>query len=351
MHRLLIVLLFAATAARADVVFVAPAEGGQAIGRQLIEITTATRDVDRVEFYVDGVLAGVARTAPFRIEHDFGTSVDARTIEARVYSDRYRNTERAWITTVALTSGESIDVDLVEVPLRVRSRRAVTAADLRVRENGVEQTVREVIATRPPAHFAFVVDRSLSMSDGRLQAALRAVDEARKHLREGDSASLVLFNHQVARPLPLTRSSTAMSALRSTTPSGGTSLRDAVASTTGARRTYVLVISDGGDRNSQLSEDAALRRISGAKTVVSAITLGSRSSFLERAAAATGGRTIRASAADVGAQLAAMLEDINSRYTLVYQSSGTADGWRAIAVTSRTRGVEIASARTRYFAE
>ena len=351
MRRLMIVLLLAATAARADVVFVAPQAGAQAIGRQIIEISTTTADVNRVEFYVDGVLAGVARTAPYRVEHDFGTSVGARTIEARVFSGGYATTERAQITTVPLTAGESIDIDLVEVPVRIRSRRTVTASDVRVHENGVEQRVRDVIATRPPAHFAFVVDRSLSMSGGRLEAALRAIDAARSHLREGDTASLVLFNHHVSRAVPLSRAATALAAAGSTAPSGGTSLRDAVASSVGQRRTYVLVITDGGDRNSQLSEQVALRRISDAKTVVSAITLGSRSPFLDRAAAATGGVTARATARDIGARLASMLEDINGRYTLVYQSSATKNGWRVIAVTPNSRGVEIASARTRYFAE
>lgn len=354
MRRLLLAAVLLAAPAGAEVTFVSPQRGAQAVGRQVLEITTDAPRVDRVEFTVDGVLAGVARTAPYRVLFDFGTDrVGARTIRARVFSGGYRMTEVAEITTEALTAGESINVDLVEVPMRVRSRKAVKAADVRVRENGVEQSVREVLQLRPPAHFAFVVDRSLSMAGGKLEAALRAIDEARAQLRDGDTASLILFNHHVARPITLGKRSDATTALATTVPSGGTSLRDALVSSIARRpaRTYVIVITDGGDRNSVLTEDEALRRMAGARTVVSAITMGSRSPFLERAARATGGTLAAATRETAARQLASMLQDINSRYTLVYQSSGTRAGWRTIEVTGRARGLEIASARTRYFSE
>ena len=73
----------------AAIAFLAPQSGSQAIGPQLIEISTTIASVDRVEFYVDGALAGVARKPPFRIAHDFGTSLAAHEIEAKVYSDRW----------------------------------------------------------------------------------------------------------------------------------------------------------------------------------------------------------------------------------------------------------------------
>ncbi|HEX7807779.1 MAG TPA: Ig-like domain-containing protein, partial [Thermoanaerobaculia bacterium] len=75
MHRLLgsLVAIFIAASASAGVTFVSPLPGSQAIGTQLLEITTDAASVNRVDFYVDGVLAGVARTAPYRIVFDFGT--------------------------------------------------------------------------------------------------------------------------------------------------------------------------------------------------------------------------------------------------------------------------------------
>lgn len=322
--------------------FVAPLDGSQAFGPQTIEITTDAAAVSRVDFTVDGVLAGVVRTPPYRITYDFGTTLDARRITAKVWTNGFQSSETASVTTAAMTANDTLDVDLVEVPLRVRASRGVKPSDLRVRENGIEQSVRDVRQERPPAHFAFVVDRSLSMGGGKLDAALRAIRSELRQLRPGDTSSLVFFNHLVAKPVAV--------AGATATPSGGTSLRDALASVASKQRTYAIVITDGGDRNSILSDEEALRRISGTKTIVNALVLGdSHARFLDRAAENTGGRVSRTSASSVGTELRRVLEDINSRYLLVYQSQGTKRGWRKIDI--RSSRVDVVSARKGYFAE
>lgn len=347
---LAVVVLVAASAAFADVTFVSPLDGSQALGMSVLEVTTTVPAVDRVEFFVDGTMAGVARKPPYRVAFDFGTSLSARTVTARVWSNGFKTTESASVTTAAMTVNDTLDVDLVEVPLRVRSSRVLKAADLRVRENGVEQTVRDVRQERPAAHFAFVVDRSLSMNDGKLEAALRAVQSELRQLRAGDSASLVLFNHHVTKARPIRGGETLTTA--GLTPSGGTSLRDALASVASKQRTYAIVITDGGDRNSALSDETALRRISGTRTIVSAIVLGdSHAKFLDRAAANTGGSVVAASKATLRDALARLLSDINSRYLVIYQSHGTRRGWRSVDVEPRRGGITIVNARKGYFAE
>jgi len=331
--------------------FVQPPPGAQVIGPSYIEVKTDAANVNRVEFTVDGVLAGVARQAPWRIAHDFGTSPAAHTIEAKLFANGYRDVRTATMSTVALTAGESVVVDLVEVPLRLRSSKQVTASDLRIRENGVEQTIRDVKTQRGAAHFVFVVDRSLSMGDGKLAAALRAINENLKMLRPDDTASIVFFNHNVTKARTIARGDS----FAEITPSGGTSLRDAVASIRSPDqkydRTYAIVITDGGDRNSELSDEEALRLISNTHTLIDAIILGDRSSFLDRAAKNTGGSVVRASARSMNDALHDALADINSRYLAVYQSHGTQRGWRTIDVTPRTRGITILAARKGYFAE
>ena len=336
---------FFAAAAEARVTFVSPLEGAQAIGPMALEVTTDAAGVDRVEFSVDGVLAGVARKPPFRIAFDFGTSLQPRVVSAKVWAQGFTASEIASVTTAAMTANDTVDVDVVEVPLRVRSSRALRTSDLRVRENGVEQTVRDVRLERPPAHFAFIVDRSLSMGEGKLEAALRAIRSEMRQLRPGDTSSLVLFNHHVARPLAVTDPV-------DVTPSGGTSLRDALASIASKQRTYAIVITDGGDRNSVLSHEEALRRISGTKTTVNAIVLGdSHTRFLDRAAENTGGNVVSANRDSVANALRRVLNDINSRYLVVYQSAGTQRGWRTIDVKPLRTGLSIVSARKGYFAE
>ncbi len=343
--RAFLLLSFLAATANASVTFVSPQSGSQMVGPQAIEITTDEANVNRVDFFVDGVLAGVARTPPYRIAFDFGASLEPRKVMAKVWSDGYKVSESITITTAAIGVNDSLTIDLVEVPLRVRTAKVLRPSDLRLRENDVEQTIRDVRQERPAAHFAFIIDRSLSMGGGKLEAALRAVQSQMKQLRAGDTASLVLFNHQVAKPRPVAMP-------RDVTPSGGTSLRDALASVASKERTYAIVITDGGDRNSALSEEQALRRISGTKTIVTAIVLGdSHAKFLDRAASNTGGTIASATKETVGRALERVLADINSRYLVIYQSRGTRRGWRTIDLRPKKSGIEIVSARKGYFAE
>lgn len=344
---LLFAAFFAAAVARAETTFVSPLNGSQVIGPTAIEVITTAANVDRVEFSVDGVLAGVARSKPYRIIYDFGTSMEPRKVSAKVWSNGYKSTEVASIVTAAMTASDTLTVDLVEVPIRVRSAKALVPADLRIRENGIEQQIRDIRRERPAAHFAFVLDRSLSMGGGRLEAALKAIDEARKQLRPGDTASIVTFNHHVAKPQGLEQ----VRSLR-LAPSGGTSLRDAMASLDTKKRTYAFVITDGGDRNSQLTEEQALRKISNTRTVVSAIVLGdAHAKFLDRAAKNTGGSVVSASKESLSRELDRLLTDINSRYLLIYQSNATKRGWRTLDVSARKGGIEIAASRKGYFAE
>ena len=341
----IVVAVLLAASARASVTFVNPQEGGQAVGPQWIEVTTDAPHVDRVEFSVDRVLVGVARKAPWKIAHDFKTAVVPHEVSVKVFQDSYRTSETATVHTIALTTGDTMNVDLVEVPLRIRSSRIVRAGDLSLRENGVDQTIRDVRPGRAPAHFAFVIDRSLSMGGGKLDAALRAVDEAAKLLRTSDTASLIFFNHNVSKPVTLSASRGDL------VPSGGTSLRDAVASIPKGGRTYAIVITDGGDRNSQLTEEDALRRISGTKTMVAAVVFGNAGPFLERATSNTGGSLVEATSETVIAKVRGVINDINSRYLLVYQSHGTRSGWRSIAIAPKSAGIQILASRHGYFAK
>jgi hypothetical protein len=344
------ILLAAATVRASTITFVSPLAGAQVLGPTALEITSDIASVDRVDFFVDDVLAGVARKAPYRIAFDFGDSLVPRTVTAKVWSGGFRTSERASVITAAMTASDTLNVDLVELPLRVRSATQLRAGDLRVRENGVEQKIRNIAVERPPAHFAFVVDRSLSMNEGKLAAALHAIESELRQLRDGDTASLVTFDHRVAKARAIKRGEElATSDLR---PSGGTSLRDAVASVASHERTYAIVITDGGDRTSAFSDEEALRKISGARTNVSAIILGrTHARFLDRAAQNTGGSVVSANASSVGEVLARLLNDINSRYLVIYQSNSTGRGWRTIDVQPRHAGLTIAATRKGYFAE
>jgi len=345
----LLTLLLAAPLAGSDLHFVTPLAGGQVLGPTRVEVATTEVNIDRIEFFVDGVLASVARQSPFAIVHDFGETIAEHRIAARLSSNGYRNRREISIVTAALSVAEQIAVDLVEVPLRIRSRKSAGAADLELRENGTSQKILELRRGRSATRFVFVVDRSLSMGGGKLTAALRAIERALPQLRSDDDAQIIFFNHQVSAPRGL-GAGNALSPAPS--PSGGTSLRDALASFKPARRTVAIVISDGDDRNSSLGTDDALRRIGRSNVVVYALLLGegNASGFLDRASRTSGGSSVRSTRERLAKDLERIFSDLNSRYTAVYQSSATSPGWRSIEVRPRNRSTEIVSARPGYYA-
>ena len=319
------------------------------IGVTTVEVTTDAEEVDRVEFIVDGTLAGVVRTPPYRFSFDFGTSLQAHHIVAHVRSHRFRDDDVAEIRTAAM--GESITVNMVEVPLRVHAPGPVTEKDLTIVEDGVKQTIREVFQDRPSARFVFLVDRSQSMGEGKLTAALAAVDAALDLQRPGDTAQIIFFNHNFGQLEALTPTARASALFASMQPSGGTSLRDAVVSTVAEERTITIAITDGTDRNSEISDQAALRKIGGANGMFFSLVFDRASKFLEQASQNTGGEITKVSAATVVDAMRTLIADINSRHTLTYQSTGKKKGWRAIKVASTRSEVRVTKARKGYFAE
>jgi hypothetical protein len=60
---------------------------------------------------------------------------------------------------------------------------------------------------------------------------------------------------------------------------------------------------------------------------------------------------VRASRSTLDEQLRRLILDINSRYTLAYQSHGNGEGWRKVSVIANGRNVEIINPRKEYFAQ
>ncbi len=333
----------------ASVRFIQPLDGAQVIGVTTLEVATDATEIDRVEFFVDRALVGVVRKPPYRLTFDFGTSLQPHHIVVHVRSHGFQQDDVAEVRTAAL-GGESITVNLVEVPLRVRAKGALTAKDLTVVEDGVRQTISDVLTERPASRFVFLVDRSQSMTGGKLAAALEAIDAALDLLRPGDTAHIIFFNHNFGQLQDLPRTARASALLDTVEPSGGTSLRDAVVSTVARERTITIVLTDGTDRNSEISDEAALRRISGTNSVFFALVFDHASRFLEAASQNSGGDIRIVSATTVRDAMRDLIADINGRYTLTYQSSGKKKGWRSIGITGRS-GVKVLNARKGYFAE
>ena len=349
----LLVMILAPAALEAGSTFLTPPEGAQLFGRETIEVTSDTPSIDRVDFHLDGALIGVVRTPPWRLVHDFGESGAGRVISATVHSDAFRRSETIRLHSATLAMSENVSVDMVEISLRASSRQPrIQPADLIVTENGVHQRVVSLSPSRGPTRFLFVLDRSLSMEDGKIEKALQAIGRSMSLMRPDDSAAMITFNHRVAGRRDLRSNPRALDA-SALQPSGGTSLRDAMATIDEKGSTAVIVITDGADRNSVTSEESAMQRIGRSRTTVYGVALGDGdgSEFLRKAAAKTGGAFVKSSAGKLEASVLSIIEDINSRYLLAYQSSHTAPGWRSITVKPARAGISVKTGERGYFAE
>jgi Mg-chelatase subunit ChlD len=329
--------------------FLFPQEGSQPFGVQTIEVDADDRTA-RVEFFVDGSLVGVDRSRPFSTRFDFGDKGTKRLVEAKLISPAHHVVARLSVRTAALRASEELTVDLVEVPLRIRAPFEVEPKHLSLTENGAPQRLLEVRRSRGPQSFVFVVDRSLSMDRGKLDAARRAIAAQVARLRDGDEASIVFFNHRVGSRRPVANAGDVEQSFAGVVPSGGTSLRDALAGIDSRSRTTAVVISDGDDRNSMTNEEATLLAASRHNLSVHSILLGrgSAATFLEKLASRTGGSLATTDAPSLGRVLGELFAEINSRHVAVYQSTNHSPGWRTISVKPLARGLSVASARKGY---
>jgi len=322
--------------------FVQPLEGSQAIGRQQLEVRTDSQALDRVEFRVDGVLVGVVRKPPLSISFDFGDELRIRKVDATLISKGFTFRETISVRTAGVSINDAIDVDLVEVPLRIRGRNKISSDHLKISEDGVRQTIRSVERVRAAAKFHFIVDRSLSMKGEKLENSVAAVHDALARLKKNDHASVVTFNHVIDPPV-------VAASFRKATPSGGTSLRDAVSSVDTTSKSYIVVITDGGDRNSRASSEETLKKIATSNSSIYAITLGSGEGtrFVEGAASATGGLSLEATGATIRTAMKQIVDDIDSRYVVTYQSTSRKKGWRSIRIDAPSLAVN--GARKGYY--
>jgi VWFA-related protein len=242
----------------------------------------------------------------------------------------------------------------------------ISADDLVVSEDGVDQKVDTFHEAEDPVSIVLALDASGSMrkSADALVAAARTFVEA---LRPQDKLSLVFFSDGVVVAHDLgTNRQTSLDAIGSYRPVGGTALYDAIAGafttlkTVEGRRAVVLM-SDGRDENnpgtgpgSQHTLAQVLELAREVDATVLPIGLGTNldRQGLERLAEISGGAAyFPADASQLLAQFTRTVENLRRRYVLGYTSTHVArDGsWRTVEIKSRSVNHVIRS-RSGYFA-
>ncbi len=242
----------------------------------------------------------------------------------------------------------------------------ISADDLVVSEDGVDQKVDTFHEAATPVSIVLALDSSGSMRKAAdaLMAAARTFVEA---LRPEDKLSLLFFSDGVLVAHDFgTNRQTSIDAINGYKPVGGTALYDALG---GALTTLkpvegrraVVVMSDGRDENNAGTAPGSTRTLPDVlklarevEATVLPIGLGTNldRAGLERLADISGGLAYFPSeASELRAQFARTIENLRRRYVLGYTSTHVArDGsWRNVEIRSRSANHVIRS-RSGYFA-
>jgi Ca-activated chloride channel family protein len=265
--------------------------------------------------------------------------------------------------------GAAVDVVNLSVTVADADRKHVTgleSRDFRVLEDGVPQELTVFDRQSVPLQVAILVDASLSMQP-RMPAVQAAALRLVHALRPQDTARVVQFNHRQAIVQDFTGDQALLeTAVRSIRPEGATSLYNAIyvslrslekSKGEDPRRRAVVVLSDGADTTSLLSDDQVLDAARRAEVTIYAVGLGiadaalsvagpdaSRARFfLNRLATESGGEAFFPRSMDeLDGVYGRIAEELSMQYSLGYVSSnGLRDGkWRRVTVQA-PRGAVI----------
>jgi VWFA-related protein len=237
-------------------------------------------------------------------------------------------------------------VDLVQLDVSIirdgRPVTGLTAGDFIVTDNGAPHEVTSATLASVPLDVTLVLDVSESVSGRRLENLTAATDGLTRVLGRRDRAALMTFAHEVRLRVPLTPDMARIrSAMAPLTGTGATALRDAVALAIAMRpdtptRSLLLLFSDGLDTASWVTEQEVLEAVHRSAVVIHAVRL-ERDRFLDRLAAASGGRTWSATSdADLETLFTRAIDEMRARYLLTYSPPAPQQpGWHEIKVSVR----------------
>jgi VWFA-related protein len=263
----------------------------------------------------------------------------------------------------------AVNTVVVDVSVHERNRPVpgLAATDFAVEDNGVAQTVVDVSRESMPLDVTLVIDTSGSVKGGQLAALVRAVRRVAERLQPQDRATLITFNERVRQLVADAVGKAVVTASSGIAPGDQTSFRDALAlalipDRSLDRRGMLILMTDGYDTSSVISETALLETARRADRVV--FVVGTISStftrigvrelppILDTLATMTGGRIeVLEQGDEVSGSFLRAVEDFRASYVLRYAVTGVAlAGWHNIAVRVIKPGNYTVRARRGYFA-
>ena len=237
--------------------------------------------------------------------------------------------------------------------------RGLKRQDFEIVEDGVKQSIASMASEDAPLDLVLAIDVSGSM-ERALEQVKAAVKQLLSKLRPGDAATLVGFNDTMFLAAEREKDQAARErAVDLLTAWGGTALYDATVRAIDLvsrewGRKGIVIFSDGDDRNSLTSREAATARVQASDAMLYTIGFGggatvpSLKTKLEQYAKATGGRAFFPQRAqDLDAVFDQIVAELANQYVLSYSSTNLKqdNGWRSIKVRVRSRQIRHQGSR------
>lgn len=240
------------------------------------EVEAPAGAVVRVDFTVDGELAGSADMEPYEIDFDFGRGFNARQVTATaVFSNGTTAEDR--ITTVPLEQSDFfvrsqlVTVEATVVDWRDRIITDLEKDDFKIWEDGEEQDITHFAVEQRPLRVAILLDASGSMAERDKMS--RAVQSAQQFLNfldpEKDKVALIAFTDVPNLISGFTSDFAAIkSVLNKIEPAGGTAISDTLGAAAGLLeeeigRKAIVLVTDGIDQHSTLGVNDAVEMVRG----------------------------------------------------------------------------------------
>jgi Ca-activated chloride channel family protein len=287
---------------------------------------------------------------------------DEERPDSIIFFSRFALVAAALLGVTALAAAQFVSgVNVVEVYAAVVDQNGnpvsgLTRADFTVLEDGRAQTVTAFTEADFPLSVAVGVDRSFSMAPRRRTATLPSVAAAKTflgELRPQDESMIIAIGSEVEIVAPLsTDRSAQMDILGSIEPWGTTGLYDSIlaaidAIQTAKGRRALVLLSDGNDRYSKASPEAALERARRSDVMIYPVALGRvRPPLFAELATLTGGRSSQPRGdAQLDATMRGIANELHHQYLLGYAPSrpilAGEEQWRTIAVRVNRAGVTV----------
>lgn len=343
-------------------------------------VVVAEESIERVVFYVDGVVVGELAEPPWRLLADLGDDVSEHRFEVVAYGvSGAQGTSR--ITTPGLRVDDTLAVQLQQLYVTV-TRGGQRVLDLEKDDFAVidDREPQELVTFARgdiPFTAAVLVDSSHSMAGDKLRSALRGAETFFHGMQALDEGKLLVFSDRILHTSPFTTFADVLTTgLGQVEARGGTSLNDhlylalqQLESRQGRR--VVVLLSDGVDSHSVLSMSEVLPlarrsqaliywlRLPYRKGMVEedqlpALTTSWRNSetyreeydLLRRLVVESGGRIqTLASLEEIEPAFQEILTELREQYVLGYNPSQMRrDGsWHRVRVRLRPGGLEVRS--------